>query len=274
VLASQRIPPRAPTAAAGTEFASLVASMDERDRDAAIRSALLAGDLPRFLRSAVPVELSGRALDGAAVRVTLCVLPDYLSIGSARDHLLVPMGLDTALAVAEAFGFMLPTRKMVDAIYRQAAVRLSPQPLRADERMRSTRYYVRHNALVQAQRSSTQAPLAALTAGHKKDLVISKLLWSSPGHVAIYGWHRNEHAPIQPLSTVHGARYADYSHGVRLVSTIAFVEGKPRSIFDLMGDERLAPVLSDEGPLGGLQEALRSLADERTNFLAALRAGY
>ena len=270
-LAAKDIPPRATLAPAGAEFARQVAPLNERDRDAAIRDALLGGNVPPFLRSAVPIELVGRVIDGVVTRVTLCVLPDYLAVGTARDSLLVPMGLDTALAVADAFGFILPTRRMVDAIYQQAAVRLAPQPLPPGEKMRSTDYYVRHNELVQAQRGNAAGQPAALTAGHKKDLVISRQLWSTPGRVAIYGWHRNEKAPIQPLSIVHGARYADYSHGVRLVSTTAFVDGKPKSIFDLMRDERFATLLSDEGPLNGLPEALRSLAVGGSSALAALR---
>jgi hypothetical protein len=272
--AAQSIPPRAASAPAGTEFARLVAALSERERETAIRDALLGGNLPPSLRAAVPIELIGRVIDGVVTRVTLCVLPDYLAVGTARDSLLVPMGLDTALAVADAFGFTLPTRKMVDAIYRQAAVQLSPQPLPPGEQMRSTGYYVRHNEMVQAQRSAAAAQPAVLTAGHKKDLVISRQLWSTPGRVAIYGWHRGEKSPIQPLSIVHGARYADYSHGVRLVSTTAFVDGKPTSIFDLMRDERFAGVLSDEGPLDGLPDALRSLAGNGAAMLAGLRLGH
>jgi hypothetical protein len=272
--AAKNIPPRAASAPAGAEFARQVEPLSERDRDAAIRDALLGGNLPQFLRSAVPIELVGRVIDGVVTRVTLCVLPDYLAVGSARDSLLVPMGLDTALAVADAFGFILPTRKMVDAIYRQAVVRLSPQPLPPGEQMRSTGYYVRHNEMVRAQRQAAAAQPALLTAGHKKDLVITRQLWSTPGRVAIYGWHRSDKAPIQPLSIVHGARYADYSHGVRLVSTTAFVDGKPRSIFDLMRDERFAGLLSDEGPLPGLPEALRALAGSGAMMLAGLRSGH
>jgi hypothetical protein len=48
---------------------------------------------------------------------------------------------------------------------------------------------------------------------------------------------------------VHGARYADYSHGVRLVSQTAYLDGVPTSIFELLADPQLAPQLSDEGPL-------------------------
>jgi len=272
-LATRQIPQRVASAPTGAEFVRQVAPLNERDRDLAIRDALLGGNVPQFLRTAVPIELIGRVIDGVVTRVTLCVLPDYLAVGTAGDSLLVPMGLDTALAVADAFGFTLPTRRMVDAIYQQAAVRLSPQPLPPGAQMRSTGYYVRHNELVRAQRAAVTQP-AVLTAGHKKDLVITKQLWRTPGRVAIYGWHRSEKVPIQPLSLVHGARYADYSHGVRLVSTTAFVNGQPKSIFDLMRDERFASLLSDEGPLAGLPGALRSLAGNGATTVAGLRVSH
>jgi hypothetical protein len=51
------------------------------------------------------------------------------------------------------------------------------------------------------------------------------------------------------LSTVHGAGYADYSHGIRLVGQIAIVEGKQHSVYDILEDSSLANVLSDEGSL-------------------------
>lgn len=256
--ATQSIP-AAPTAAEpGSDFARRVAALDGPARDREVRSQLLAGQLPAFLRAAVPVELQARRLGGKLARITLCVLPDYLAIGTDADHLRVPMGLDTALAVAEAFGFTLPTRRIVDAIYAQAALRLAPVPLPPGDRMRSTDYVVRHNAIVGAQRAAEGAALGALTAGDKKDLVLTPRLWSAPGRVAIYGWHREAGRPIQPLSTVHGARYADYSHGVRLVGATVFVDGRPASIFDLLADPRLAPALSDEGPIGGVA-ALRPL---------------
>jgi hypothetical protein len=82
--------------------------------------------------------------------------------------------------------------------------------------------------------------------------VITNLLASKPGRIAIYGWHRSSGDPIQPLSTVHGARYADYSHGIRLVSEMAILNGKLRSIYDILQDRLLAKVLGDEGAIRNL----------------------
>jgi hypothetical protein len=258
--ASNAIPIRQEQAEAGSDFARRIESLSERDRQLAIRASLLAGNVPSFLRAAVPVQLRGRLADGMLARVTLCVLPDYLAIGSNADYLLIPMGLDTALAVASAFGFTLPTRRIVDGIYAQAMVQLAPVPLQSGSQMRSVDYVVRHNSIIAAQRGSANAPLGALTAGDKKELVLTPRLWSDPGRVAIYGWHRGVGRPIQPLSTVHGARYADYSHGVRLISTRVFVDGRPASIFDVLGDQRLAPMLSDEGTITSPEALLAASA--------------
>ena len=60
--------------------------------------------------------------------------------------------------------------------------------------------------------------------------------------------------------SVHGAAYADYSHGVRLVSQIVYLNGKPESIFDVLADPGLAPLLSDEGPLPRAAELERAAA--------------
>jgi hypothetical protein len=254
------IPPRQATAVGGSAFAERVATFSEPQREEAVRRELLAGNLPRFLRNLQRTTLDLQLPGGRELRLTLCLLADYLSVGSDDDFLRVPMGLGSALAVAAQFGFTLPTRRMVDLIYRQATVRLAPQPLPAGDAMRSTDYVVRHQALVTRQAAALGAPSGALTAGHKKDLVLSPRLWSQPGRVAIYGWHRSADDPIQPLSTVHGARYADYSHGVRLVGRTVWLDGVPMSIFALLASPLLAPLLSDEGPLPDAAALLESAA--------------
>jgi len=243
--AAASIPHAAPGAVGGREFAARVAGLEGTARDGEVRAELLAGDLPEHLRHLAPVRLEGRVAGGRPVEITLCVMPDYLSVGSDQDALLVPMGLPTALEVAAHYGFMLPTPRMVDAIYDAAPVKLDPQPMSAGNEMRSTAYVVRHNQLIAAQRAAKNAPPDALTAGHKKDLVATARLASAPGRVAIYGWHRGPNQPIQPLSTVHGADYADYSHGVRLVSKIVYVDGAPRQIGAVLADPRVGPLLAN-----------------------------
>lgn len=252
----QQVPQRPRDAPTGSEFSRSVAKISGPARDAAVLNQVLHGNLPDFLRHLVPVTLRA---PGSPRTLTVCVLPDYVAVGSDRDFVFVPMGLQTALAIAERLGFELPTPRIVDAIYEEAAVRLRPQPLPPGDAMRSTPYFVHHNEMISEQREAVSAPLGVLTSGHKKDLVLTSRLWQIPGRVAIYGWHRASGAPIQPLSTVHGARYADYSHGLRLISNTVYLDGAPRKIVDVLAEPRLAGLLSNEGPLPRLSARLREL---------------
>lgn len=230
--------------------------MDENERENAIESELLKGNLPRFLRKLVPVKLRSELSSGRSLTATIFVMPDYLAIGSDDDFLRVPMNLHTAIAIADRFGFILPTKKMVDAIYLQSGFHFIPQPLPAGPQMRSTEYYWTHNQMIQEQVQALGVPLGTLVSGDKKDIVITNLLAKNAGKIAIYGWHRGPGDPIQPLSTYHGANYADYSHGVRLVGAMALINGELRSVYDILQNSSTARVLSDEGPIRNLWEFL------------------
>jgi len=232
--------------------------MSPHERESAILDEILKGNIPEFLRKLVPVKLRSQLPSGKVLEATIFVAPDYLAIGSDDDFLRIPMNLHTAAAIAERFGFLLPTKKMVDAIYLQSRFHLVPQPLPAGPQMRSTNYYWAHNAMVQEQARSLGARLGDLISGQKKDVVMTNLLASRIGRIAIYGWHRGPGQPIQPLSTVHGANYADYSHGIRLVSSIVLMGGQVRSIYDVLADPSRARVLSDEGPIPDVRQFLSS----------------
>jgi hypothetical protein len=224
--------------------------MSISDRERAIEEQLLNGNIPGFLRRLKPVTLEQEPASeksGKSVTAMICVMPDYLAIGSDEDYLRIPANLHTARAVADAFGFVLPTTTMVDAIYDQATYHLQPRPLPASPQMTSTSYYVNHNNLVQDELPSNYA--GELVAGDKKDVVLTNRLLSKPTQIAIYGWHRLDARPIQPLSTVHEVRYADYSHGIRLVSETIKLNGESRSIYEVLAAPTFAPVLSREGPI-------------------------
>jgi len=251
---TQRIPPRHRYALTGSQFVNRVFEMDSRQREWAICDELLRGNLPDFLRQLAPVQLEHTLPNGRVVHATIFVMPDYLAIGSDDDFLRIRMGLYTATAVAARFGFILPTTKMVDAIYEQSAYRYQPEPMVPGPEMRSTEYYRMHNQMIKEQGLAFGFSLGKLVAGHKKDVVVTNRLALEPGKIAIYGWHRFRGEPIQPLSTAHGARYADYSHGIRLVSDIVLIDGKYESIYRILGNPSLADVLSDEGAIGNLEQ--------------------
>ena len=236
------LPARPAGAIGGSEFARRTSNLSSEDRDRAVVAELERGNVPSFLGHLTAVKLTA---GGPAPAATIWVTPDYLAIGSDDDFLYVPLTYYSATIVADRFGCVLPTVRMVDAIYEQSAHHLRPAPLPAGPLMRSNLYLEKHQQRIDEQRSGL--PLGELISGHKKDLVLSNRLLQFPGRVAIYGWHRAPHEPIQPLSTVHGAWYVDYSHGVRLVSTTVVIDGQPRSIYDALQDSHVAPVLSREG---------------------------
>ena len=221
---TRNIPALINQALTGSQFAEQVLRMDSRTREQAILKQVFAGNLPAFLSKLIPVALSYRQPDGKTLTATIFVMPEYLAIGTDRDFLRIPMNLYSAVAAASRMGFILPTRKIVNAIYEQSAFHFAPEPMGAGPGMRSTDYYRTHNRKIEEQ---------------------SRALGVTQG------------APIQPLSTVHGACYADYSHGIRLVSETVVVDGKNRSVYDVLKDPVLSKVLSDEGPIPHLREMMR-----------------
>lgn len=246
------IPARPSQALTGSQFAEWILKMDRQQREQAIYDEILKGNVPQFLKKLAPVELRTQLASGKILTATIFVMPDYLAIGSDENFLRIPMNLYTAESVAGRLGFALPTKRMVDAIYSQSKFHFVPQPLPAGPQMTSTEYYQLHNRMIDDQARAQGIPSGVLVSGHKKDVVISNRLSVNKGRIAIYGWHHPDGKPIQPLSTVHGATYADYSHGIRLVSELVLIDGKLRPLPDVLKDSTLSRVLSDEGPIRDL----------------------
>jgi hypothetical protein len=212
--------------------------------------AVASGHVPAFERTLVQVEVHGAGASGAAHVVTLSVTPDYLAVGSDEDFARVPMLPATAQRIAALCHASLPTVKMVDAIYRQAEVKLAPHPMGLDPNAVNARGNIAvHQRLVEGARQKAGGRLGALTAGDKKDIVITNQLEGRPDRLAIYGWQKENGEPIQRLSLAHDRRYADYSHGVRLVAEACEVDGREATLEAVLRDAELAPVVSDEGPL-------------------------
>ena len=241
------IPNRNRNAVGGSRFAARVHESSGQRRERLILNQVMSGNIPGFLRRLQPVTIEKNIRGVGKTTITLCVTSDYVAVGSDRDFLRVPMGMKAATTIAQRFGFALPTPKIVDAIYDQTDKHLTPEPMTPGPEMTSTEYYKQHNRMVEQQRRAKRVPLGSLVTGQKKDIVITNELRIKPGRVAIYGWQKSDGEPIQPLSTVHHAEYADYSHGVRLVSTSVYVNGDRRSLYDLLEDPKLASMLSKEG---------------------------
>jgi hypothetical protein len=242
------LPPRPPTALTGSQLATnpILLSPDLLTRETFIEKEIRSGNVPNFLRQLQPVTLTDLGAGGTN-RATLYVTPTYLALGNDADYLLLPLTPTTAQRIADATGCLLPTRKMVDAIHAAARVKLPPQPLPPDERMTTVPVFVQHNQIIRTQLVMHGASPAALIAGHKKDVVLTPRLATATNKVAIYGWHRTNGVPIQPLYLGHAATWVDYSHGIRLVSHQMRLNGQPTNLTTVLADPNLCSLLSDEG---------------------------
>jgi hypothetical protein len=234
------IPPRPPKAVSGKAFMQRIADATRQQREAAILREITSGNIPDFLRQFKSVPISAGELHG-----TIEVLPDYLAVGSDEDFVRIPMTPQTAQRIADQFGCVLPTRKIVDAVDAAAEVRLAPQPLTEDRE--SVAAFVLSNDKIERQRKGK--PLGALTIGAKKDVVLSPRILERPDRVAIYGWRQLDGIPIQPLTNVHVDWYVDYSHGVRLVGDALTIDGKPTCLSNVLRDADRSKLVSDEGPI-------------------------
>jgi hypothetical protein len=64
--------------------------------------------------------------------------------------------------------------------------------------------------------------------------------------VAIYGWHKPDGKPVQPLYTGHVNWYVDYSHGIRLVWRKIKVGKNWLDYTEVLNDPVLHKLLCDE----------------------------
>lgn len=227
----------------GSEFYRRAAAFGWQQRDSLAVWAVLQGNVPSFLKRFVGVEVSVKdSATGRLIKATYFVTPDYLSVGTDKDWARVPLTPMAAQRIADSLGCFLPTRRMVDDIYKAAKVKLEPVPLYALRDSTPVMYH--HHLIIEGQRKGQRG----LIAGIKKDVVISEAVARDkrPDRVAIYGWHRLDGRPIQPLYTGHVNWYVDYSHGIRLVWRQIKVEGRWMDYTDVLKHPVYRRLLCDE----------------------------
>ncbi len=253
------LPPRPEKALSGTAFLKKIESMSPAKRENAFVKEILRGNVPNFLRQLTPVDtkLKSGLYKGQTMR--FWALPDYIAVGSDTDFVRVPLNMHSIQQLNEKLDMNLPTRKMVDVIYSQAQVKLKPSPVPYSPAVASTGNILKHHFMVQKQLDGRQLSSGLLVAGHKKDVVQSRRLAKKPGSIAIYGWHKLDMRPIQPLSTVHSADYADYSHGIRLVASHVQVGSRSMNLQELLSEKKTAILLSDEGTIARATKDFRKV---------------
>jgi hypothetical protein len=248
-LSGAQFPPRLEKTLKGTAFIKLIDSIPWQQREKMVLEQLKLGNIPDFLQNFKKI----RMISGKDTLI-LEVLPDYLAIGDNQDFCHMPMTPQTAQAFADEVGCILPTSLMVDTIWKYAEHKLMPvtyQPRGRDNEQ--VWMFARHNEAINEQLASLKNHFSQgkhILAGHKKDVVICNRISELPDKVAIYGWHRPDGTFWQPLYTGHINWYVDYSHGVRLVNRLAWLNGKPVYLDELLKDPILFKIVSNEnGPM-------------------------
>lgn len=230
----------------GSEFAHKAMNLNAVERDSVVYREIMKGNIPESFRKFVFLTDSLEDAEGKLHKVTLCVLPDYLAIGTDSDFVRIPMLPQTAQRLANQYGTVLPTRKLSNLIHFHSRQKMIPYPMVSDSTMTTMLVFARHDSIIEANRKKSSMPLGILIAGHKKDIVITNRIAEEPNKLFIYGWHYQDGKPIQPLSGVHGIDYVDYSHGVRLICNEVLVDNKLYSLKALLQDSVLYSLFSDE----------------------------
>jgi hypothetical protein len=237
-----KVPSPAIQRISGSDFFKTVAAWKWAVRDSLAVKEILAGNIPSFLQKFVRVTSEIKDSMGTVHHAVFFVSPDYLSIGTDADWARIPLTPMAAQKIADRFYCFLPTRKMVDLIYRQATVKLEPVPMYAFRDSSVTMW--QHHLIIEGQRKG----MKGLIAGIKKDVVISGKISRDPrsNREAIYGWHQLNGKPIQPLYTGHINWWVDYSHGIRLIYRKINVDGKEMDYTDVLKHPVYKKLLCDE----------------------------
>jgi hypothetical protein len=241
------IPQRNPQSESGSDFMKRIASMSLNEREEDIFRAAASGNIPGFLRNTVTLRGEFADAEGTMHNIIYEVMPDYLSVGNDTDYCRIPMSPHTAQKVADIFGASLLTSKISDHIYKMAERKLTPYNYIPSGNANEMVYkFEEHNKQIETQLKDKNSIKGQLVAGIKKDVILSSRLAKQPGKVVIYGWHKPDGNPIQPVYSGHIDWYVDYSHGIRFVNNQVILDGKPALLTDILKDPVLYKIFSDE----------------------------
>jgi len=241
------IPVREADAESGSSFMKRIGPLSLGEREEEIYKALSTGNMPDYLRNTV--TMLGEFADSAGIihKVQYEAMPDYLSVGNDSDFCRIPMNPHTAQRLATLYGASLLTSKLSDHIFSVAPLKLTPFPFKpvgnANELVGK---FVAHNTQIEKQKAELGGVNGQLIVGIKKDVILSFRMAKQGDKVVIYGWHKPDGIPIQPVYSGHVDWYVDYSHGIRLVNMQVLIDGNPYLLTDILSDPVLYRIFSDE----------------------------
>jgi hypothetical protein len=214
-------------------------------REEAILEAVRAGRTAPVCWAEVHSEHGGR-------KATLFVSSDALRVGDEACSVRVNASARTMQRIVDLLDCVLPTPKICDLIWEQAAIRIPPSMQTPDKHMSNTSRMVQHHESVEKKVEGR----TGLIENVGKHWVLSNRLAGTRDKSANYGWYDKAagHAQganrlWQPVGLAHNLDHVDYSQVVRLVQKRCLIDGAERDLTEVMVDPALAPLVSGEGPL-------------------------
>src|SRR6188768_2255238 len=205
-----------------------------REREDLIVQAVARGALDPPEWTIVTSNYKGR-------RAQIQVTTDALTILGVRFDVTA----EGAQRIADQLHAILPTPRILQLIWEQAAVRIDPCTLPPDEKMASTARMVQHSHCVD-QRIGGRT---GMVANEGKHWVLSNRIAGKENLAANYGWFMRGRRPVQTVGTAHDTAHTDYSQILRLVKPIINVDGRDVDIRHVGRSPELWGLVSDEGPL-------------------------
>lgn len=190
------------------------------------------------------------------VTATAWVTDDAIAVGTDADWIRVPVRHATAQRIADHFGALLPTTKIVDLAWQQAQTRIDAHQQPFSTTTETSLVY--HDA-IEAERKGR----GGLTRTVGKEFVNANKLKNWPDYMVQYGMH----SPTarwtgpgglkvwQPCALdvtsppPHNLWHTDYSSMATLVHPTCQIDGIERAIADVLRDPELAPLFSHEGAM-------------------------
>ncbi|HEY6079189.1 MAG TPA: hypothetical protein VIW29_10315 [Polyangiaceae bacterium] len=205
-----------------------------REREELIVQAVARGALDPPQWTTITSNYKGR-------RAQIQVTTDALTILGVRFDVTA----EGAQRIADQLHAILPTPRVLQLIWEQAAVRINPCTLPPDDKMATTARMIQHSECVDQR----IAGRAGMVANEGKHWVLSNRIAGKENLAANYGWFMRGRRPVQTVGTAHDTAHTDYSQVLRLVKPIINVDGRDIDIRHVGRSPELWGLVSDEGPL-------------------------
>lgn len=174
-------------------------------------------------------------------RAEIQVTKDALTILGVRFDVTA----EGAQGIADELHGILPTPRILQLIWEQADVRLTPCTLPADNDMGSSARMIEHSKCVDTRIAGRKG----LIVNVGKHWVLTNRISEKKNVAANYGWFMKGRRPIQTLGMRHDTAHTDYSQVLRLVKPMIKVDGREIDIRRVGRSPDLWGLVSDEGPL-------------------------